>query len=266
VGNGPIRVEVDGTTATAEQLQHPAVVNYGHYTAMQVRGGRTRGLALHLTRLSDATRELFDCDLDADAVRDRIRHALDGIRDASVRVSVFRPDGPDGADGAAAASVLVAVRPPVERAAAAQALKSVPYQRPVAHLKHVGSFGQLYYGRLAARDGFDDALLTGPGGVVSEAGTSNVAVHDGAALVWPDAPCLSGVTMQLLQPRLPGAAVPTRRAPVRLADLASVAAAFVTNSHGVAPVGRVDDIAIPVDPALTKALTDVYESVDWDRI
>jgi hypothetical protein len=31
-------------------------------------------------------------------------------------------------------------------------------------------------------------------------------------------------------------------------------------------VGRVDDTSIPVDPALTKAISDVYESVDWDPI
>jgi hypothetical protein len=33
---------------------------YGHFTAMQVRGRRTRGLALHLRRLEAATKELFE--------------------------------------------------------------------------------------------------------------------------------------------------------------------------------------------------------------
>jgi branched-subunit amino acid aminotransferase/4-amino-4-deoxychorismate lyase len=260
VGDAPIRVEVDGRTATADQLQHPALVNYGHYTAMQVRDGRTRGLALHLDRLAAGTRELFDTGVDSDLIRSHIRHALSAVRDASVRVGVFLSDsrGP--------ASVLVAVRPPVEPPSRPQALKSVPYQRPVPHIKHAGSFAQIYYGRLAGRHGFDDALLTGPGGVISEAGISNVAVHDGTALVWPDAPCLAGITMQLLRPRLDGAGVPTRRGPVHLADIGSVVAAFVTNSYGIVPVGRIDDTAIPVDPDLTKTVLDVYESVAWDPI
>jgi branched-subunit amino acid aminotransferase/4-amino-4-deoxychorismate lyase len=260
VSSEPIRVEVDGQAATAEQLQHPALVNYGHYTAMQVRDGRTRGLALHLDRLEAATRELFDTGVDPALIRDHIRHALAGIGDASVRVSVFRPELHDSA------SVLVAVRPPVEPPSLPQALKSVPYQRPVPHIKHAGSFAQIYYGRLAEQHGFDDALLTGPGGVISEAGISNVAVYDGSTVVWPDAPCLAGITMRLLEPRLPDAGTPTRRAPVRLADVASVAAAFVTNSQGVVPVGRIDDIAIPVDPGIMKTVTDTYESVDWDPI
>jgi branched-subunit amino acid aminotransferase/4-amino-4-deoxychorismate lyase len=161
---------------------------------------------------------------------------------------------------------MVAVRPPVDTPSLPQTLMSVPYQRPVPHLKHAGSFGQTYYGRRAEQHGFDDALLTGPDGSISEAGISNIAFSDGDTVIWPDAPCLAGITMQLLEPRLPAAGLPTRRAPVHLADLASVAAAFVTNSRGVAPVGRIDDTTIPVNPSLMKAITEIYESISWDPI
>jgi branched-subunit amino acid aminotransferase/4-amino-4-deoxychorismate lyase len=260
VSDAPIRVEVNGRPATAEQLAHPAQVNYGHFTTMQVRSGRVRGLDLHLDRLDSATQELFDTGVDRDRIRDHLRHALADVRDASVRVSIFRPETRHPV------CVLVAVRPPVDAPALPQGLKSVPYQRPVPHIKHAGTFAQLYYGRLARRHGFDDALLTGPGGAVSEAGISNFAVYDGDSVSWPDAPCLAGITMQLLQHRLPAAGIPTRRAPVHLADVASVAAAFVTNSRGVAPVGRIDDATIPVDASLTKAIVELYESVDWDPI
>lgn len=259
-----IRIEVDGQPATAEQLQHPAVVNYGHYTAMQVRNGRARGLTLHLNRLDAATRELFDAGMDAGRVRDHVRHALAGLRDASVRVGVFRPDLRP--DGRGATSVMVVVRPPVDPPHQPRGLKSVPYQRPLAHIKHAGAFGQLYYGRVAERHGFDDALLTAPDGTISEAGISNFAVSHGRAMTWPDAPCLAGVTMQLLEPGLPGAGVPTRRAALRLPDLTGVTGAFVTNSHGVAAVDRVDDTRIPVDRGLLKTLVELYESVPWDPI
>ena len=36
-----------------------ALGSYGHFTAMQVRAGATRGLPLHLARLDAANRELF---------------------------------------------------------------------------------------------------------------------------------------------------------------------------------------------------------------
>jgi branched-subunit amino acid aminotransferase/4-amino-4-deoxychorismate lyase len=57
-----------------------------------------------------------------------------------------------------------------------------------------------------------------------------------------------------------------RRAPVRVSDLGSFAGAFVTNSHGIAPVGQVDERTLPVDGALMQALTQAYESAGWDRI
>ena len=219
-----IKVEIDGRPATAAALVHPALVNYGHFTAMQVRDGRTRGLDKHLARLDGATRELFDTGLDGTLVRDRVRHALAGVADASVRVSVFQSgDEP---------SVLVAVRPPAQVPTTPQRLRSVRYERPAPHLKHVGGFGQIYHGLRAERDGFDDALLTGADDVISEASISNLAVHDGTSLVWPDAPLLEGIAMQLLSEVLP-----SRRARLRLGDLRSFAGVFVTNSLGVVPGG-----------------------------
>lgn len=253
-----IRVEVNGQLATADTLRYPALVNYGHFTAMQVRDGRTRGLRLHLDRLRAASRELFDADLDPEQIRGDIRHALGDVRDASVRVIVFRPDDADRP------YVMVTVRPPARAADLPRTLMSVPYQRPVPHIKHTGGFGQTYYGRLARRHGFDDALLTGAEGVISEAAICNVAFFDGQALVWPDAPHLAGITMQLLRARLAGAGIADRLAPVRLADVPTFAGAFVTNSHGVAAVTRIDDVTIPVDARRTADIIDIYESVPWD--
>jgi len=60
--------------------------------------------------------------------------------------------------------------------------------------------------------------------------------------------------------------VPSRRAPVRVSDLGSFAGAFVTNSHGIAPVGQVDELTLPVDTALMAVLTRAYESAGWDQI
>jgi len=84
--------------------------------------------------------------------------------------------------------------------------------------------------------------------------------------VWPDAPCLHGITMQLLESALGGAGLGSRRAPVYLADLASFGGAVITNSRGVAPVGRIDDLVLPVDPGLVKAVTQVYRDIPWDVI
>ncbi|WP_433177099.1 aminotransferase class IV [Actinoallomurus sp. CA-150999] len=257
----PLRLEIDGGPATADGLRHLALVNYGHLTVMQVRGRRTRGLELHLARLDAANRELFGKGLDGELVRERIRHALgDDIEDAAIRLVVFQPwDAND-------VSILVIVRRPGGMPAGPLSLRTVGYQRPVAHIKHVGSFGQMHFGVAAEHAGFDDALLTAPDGVISETAIANIGFFDGASIVWPDAPLLEGITMQLLERTLAERGLPSRRRTVRVADLASFDMAFVGNSGGVAPVDRVDDLTLPVDPGLVTTLTEAYESVPWDLI
>jgi branched-subunit amino acid aminotransferase/4-amino-4-deoxychorismate lyase len=248
-------VEIDGQAPSAEQLQAIALATYGHFTAMQVRNFRTRGLDLHLRRLEMASREMFGEPVDGDHIRDLIRHALAGrTPDASVRVLVQRPDG--------RSTVTVTVRPPHAGSDAPWRLQSVPYLRSIAHLKHIGDFGQNYYGDLAQRNGYDDALLTGPDGLVAESAIANVGFLDGATVVWPDAPLLEGITMQLLTRHGPA----SRRARVRLADVDGFEAAFVSNSWGVFAIGQIDDIKLPARPELMARLNQVYESAPWDLI
>lgn len=254
-----IRMEVDGREPAVEQLRHFATSAYGHFTAMQVRGGRVRGLDLHLARLDGANREMFGAGLDGDLIRAHIRHGLGDVADGSVRTAVLAAAG--------GASVVVTVRPPGGTAGRPLAVRSVPHQRPLPYLKQVGGgFGQVYYRRVAEREGFDEILLTGPDGVVSEGGITNVGFVDGSAVIWPSAPCLAGITMQLLAPRLGGAGLASRRDTVTLADVGRFETVFVTNSRGIEPVARVDDMRLPVDAALVTTLTEIYESVPWDRI
>lgn len=258
--DGPAaRIEIDGRPATMEQLSAAALASYGHFTAMQVRDRRVRGLELHLARLDAANREMFGAALDPAQVRAHVRHALgEGTRDASVRIHLYETPG--------GTPVMVTVRPPGGMQARPWRLQPVPYQRSLAHLKHLGDFGQSYFRRLALRNGFDEALLTGTGGVICEGSITNIGFLDGEGVLWPDAPALAGITMQILQRTLPSHGVPTRRIPVHTADLGSFTAAFVTNSHGIAPIGQIGDLVLPTDSTLIRTLTYVYESASWDRI
>ena len=252
-------IEIDGRDATVEQLRAASVAHYGHFTAMQVREGRVRGLDLHLARLDAGNREVFGAGLDTARVRDQVRHALgDASRDASVRVHVYEAPG--------GTAIMVTVRPPGTMAPDVWRLQTVPYQRSLAHIKHLGDFGQSYFGRQAHRNGFDEALLTGAAGVISEGSVTNIGFFNGDELVWPDAPALRGITMQILERTLPGHGVSSRHGPVHTADLRSFTAAFVTNSHGIAPVAEIDDVILPVDDSLTRILIEAYESAGWDHI
>jgi branched-subunit amino acid aminotransferase/4-amino-4-deoxychorismate lyase len=253
------RIEIDGTSATVEQLRAVALSGFGHFTAMQVRGRRVRGLRRQVARLDSANRELFGTGIDEQVVRAHIRHALgEDIGDASVRVYVH--------ETAAAPSIMVTVRPPGGMPASPWRLKSVPYQRSVAHIKHTADFGQRYYQRLAHASGFDEALLTGPDAVISEGSITNIGFFDGTTIIWPATPALAGITMQLLEPALAAAGLASARAHVRVSDLSSFAGAFVTNARGIASVGQVDDIMLPVNQQLMDKVAASYESVPWDSI
>jgi branched-subunit amino acid aminotransferase/4-amino-4-deoxychorismate lyase len=255
------RIEINGRPVGVDAHHILALGNYGDFTVMQVRSRRTRGLDLHLKRLDVATRQLFGRSLDGDRVCDLIRHALgDDVDDGSVRVSVVRADGDDDV------SIVLTVKPPAEMASTAQRLQAVGYQRSVAHIKHSGDFGQDYYRRLAQRNGFDEALLTAPDGALSEGAITNIGFLAGSAVVWPDAPALEGITMQLLRRGLAERGVPWRRRTVHLANLASFDAAFVSDSRGVAPVERVDDLTLPISAWLMRTLANVYESAPWDPV
>jgi branched-subunit amino acid aminotransferase/4-amino-4-deoxychorismate lyase len=254
-----IRIEIEGSPVSPADQADPATLRQGHFTAMQVRNRRARGVELHCRRLDAATRELYGIGLDSERVRDRIRHALaDDIVDASVRVYVV----PSGAQP----TIIVTVKPPGGVAPGPQRLQSVAYQRPLAHLKQLGHVGQRHAGQLARANGFDDALLVAPDGRMAETATANIGFLAGSTLVWPDAPLLRGITMQLLERALAERDVPSRRAPLRLADAASYDAVILSNARGIAVVGQIDEVAVPVDAERVRALTDIYEAVEWDTI
>ncbi|MFC5820785.1 MULTISPECIES: aminotransferase class IV [Nonomuraea] len=244
---------IDGRAAEAGDVALAMSARYGHFTAMQVRGGKVRGPAAHLDRLSGATRELFGQELDLDLVRASVR-ALEAV-DASVRVFVCDAGG---------VRVIAVSGPPVRLAATPKRLRSVRYQRFLPHIKHTGGFPQGYLGRLAEREGYDEALLTSDDGVISEGAVTNLGCFDGDRVIWPDAPMLRGVTMRLLEGELARAGVPCERRVLRVADLTEFPAVFLANSWGVVAVDRVDGHRIEVDEALMARVTGCYESAGWD--
>src|SRR5260370_32880896 len=133
-----LRIEIDGASATADQLRAAAFGSFGHFTAMQVRARRARGLQHHVARLDAANRELFGVGLDEQVVRSHIRHALgEDIADASVRVHLY--------EGGDQPSLMVTVRPAGAMPPSPGRLRSGPYQRPAAHPKHPADSRARYY-------------------------------------------------------------------------------------------------------------------------
>ena len=257
------RLEINGEPARAEDLRHLIQTNYGHFSAMQVRGGGIRGLDLHLDRIEHATRALFGAGIERAFVRDCLRHAIAG-RDAplSLRVNVFsRALNRERLADPVPADVLVTVGPPSAAAGDPLRVKSFAYARELPAIKHVGTFPLFHYRRLAQQAGCDDAVFVDASGCISEGSIWNVGFVDGDSIVWPDAPQLTGVSLQLLQAGLAaaGAACTTRRVP--LADLGRFRSAFFTNaSTPVRLLASIDDCAFGIDRELERLLVAAHDA------
>lgn len=249
------RVEIEGKEPTPEDLL-AVTSTYGHFTAMQVRDGKTRGLALHLERLESSNREVFGADFDPDRTRFLIRHVLGGTADASVRVYIHRGEhGPTN---------VVTARPPAEMASRLR-LRSVAYLRPDPQIKHVHT-DQGHYRETAQRAGFDDAVLTTPDERIAETTMANIGFFDETGVIWPDAPMLEGITKQLLELHGPREGISVRKRPVHISELNTLEGAFVSSARGIGLVSGVDDVAFDTREERLDPLRAVYAAVPWDEI
>jgi len=135
------------------------------------------------------------------------------------------------------------------------------------HIKHVGTFPLFHFRRLAQLDGFDDALFVDGAGAISEASVWNIGFFDGSGIVWPNAPALKGVSMQLLQNGLRARGVPTTSRRIARSDIASFRSAFLTNSsQPVRAIASIDDSDLAPDPELVALLGDCYATNAWQEI
>src|SRR5579883_194991 len=205
IARGRMKILLNGEPAGVDDLRCLVQVNYGHFTVMRVEQGGVRGLDLHLDRLQRTTRELFGTDLDRARVRDYLRRAVSGeTRDLSVRINIFsRALDREHLDKPSSADVLVIAAPASQSPVTPLRLKSFRYTREVAAIKHVGTFALFHFRRMAQQAGFDDALFVDEEGRISEGSIWNIGFVDSKdGVVWPDAPQLDGISMQLLKSAL----------------------------------------------------------------
>ncbi|MEU9017514.1 aminotransferase class IV family protein [Actinomadura sp. NPDC048394] len=252
----------NGHPATAGELAPLAFAGYAHFTAMQVRGGRVRGLDLHLERLRSASAELFGRAVPDDRVRSFLRTALEaGPADVSLTATMYAAPGGSAPGEDAEPDVLVRTRPPATGPEGPLALATVEYERVLPAVKHVGEVAKTYFMRRAIRDGFDDAAFVDRRGRLTEATIWNLAFWDGDAVVWPDAPMLVGTTMGIVRRRLERMGVPQRVQEVTPADVPSLSGAVVMNSWtpGIA-VHRIGPAPVPEAPRFVDLLHQAYEA------
>jgi branched-subunit amino acid aminotransferase/4-amino-4-deoxychorismate lyase len=258
-------MELNGAPVPADQASAIAVINYAHFSSMLVDELRVKGLRLHLDRLVRDCELVFAKALDPERVRRLLgRIGSQCPEPTMLRAMVFDP-GPSDAEP----SVLVTTRPAPRPAGGSTGLRvrTVDYSREFPAVKHVGFFGALHQRRLARLAGFDDALFISGRGRVCEGPTWNVAVLIGDELIWPDDECLPGITRQLLQQVLDRSGIAWRTRAIERAELAGARAAFATSSGvGVQDISAIDDISLPGEPGLLKALRTGYAELPGEQL
>lgn len=252
----PVGAELIGAT----------LVNYGHFTSLQVRNGAMQGWALHMQRLQQGTRELFDATLDETQLLVWLRQALGhcGVVDASVRITVFARDFDFRQPlRAVPVDVLIGIGAPVEVSGVARSVLPLDYQREVPQLKHVGTFALFHHRRQAMRQGFDDVLFVDADGGVSEGSTWNIAFWDGRQVVWPQAAALRGTAEQLLVDgvqRLGGRQVHRQ---VKLAAMTDFSGAVACNATGLWPLAQIGECCFEGSAELQQYLRRALAQTAW---
>ncbi|WP_433228282.1 aminotransferase class IV family protein [Actinomadura formosensis] len=256
-------VHRNGHPATTEELAPLAFAGYAHFTAMQVRDGKIRGVDLHLERLRFASLKLFGRAMPDEQVRSLLRAAVKASPpDVSLTITMSPPQGEFTADGYTGdPDVLIRTGEPASGPAGPLTLTMVEYERVLPAVKHVGEVAKTYFMRQAVREGFDDAAFIDRQGRLSEATIWNLAFWDGTTVVWPKADMLTGTTMGIVRRQLDRLGVPQRTQPITLADLPTLAGAVVMNSWtpGVA-VHQIGPIQLPEAPRFLALLHQAHQA------
>ena len=261
-------MELNGRPVSTGELSGLALQGYGHFTTMLVTDLRVRGLRLHTERLSRDCAALFGTDLDIARVRELARRAARARPSPSiVRVTVYDPSLDLARPaGRSLPQILVSTRPAPASEPEPVRLGIRPYTRDSPTVKSTALFGAIRQRRAAQLDGFDDALFVGVDGRLSEGPTWNIGFLDGSGLVWPQAPCLPGVTMELVSRAAQTLGIPVSTRPLAAIAATRMAGAFVTNAAtGVRPVAALDGVHLPRPETLGR-LARAYRELAGDPL
>ena len=263
-------MELNGRPVSTGELAGLALYGYGHFTTMLVTDLRVRGLDLHMARLERDCRTLFGTELDLPRVRELARRAARAhASPCVVRVTVYDPEIDLARPGSRSLpQILVTTRPaPTSKVPPPPIrLGTRLFARDTPQVKGTGLFGAIRQRRSAQLDGYDDALFTGADGRVSEGPTWNIGFLDSVGIVWPQAPCLPGVTAQLVDRVAGTLGVPVITRPVTGAIGSRSQGAFTTNAAtGVRPVSAIDGAHLP-QSALVRKLSRAYQDLPGEPL
>lgn len=261
--------ELDGRPLTMADMPRLMALQYGHFTAMQVRQRQVKGLRLHLERLAGSSRQLFGCQLPDRHIIDCLHQITTEQESCSLRVNIFTTAFGQPVIREKDLQVLVTKTPAVAPASQPIKVMSARFERLLPEIKYSGIVsGILAYRRKAMDAGFDDVLYIDQQQHISEGAIWNVGFYDGQSIVLPATPALPGIMVQLLSDSLwnNGVAVIHRNVP--LSQLYEYKNAFYTNSvNHRGMIAQIDQHMFDhSNDTLSDILERAYETIPWDNL
>ncbi|CCN34254.1 putative Branched-chain amino acid aminotransferase/4-amino-4-deoxychorismate lyase [Vibrio nigripulchritudo POn4] len=254
---------LNGEIIPNSEICRLAFSGFAHFTALQVRDRKIKGMDLHLERLKNASMTLFGKTVPDEIVRSYVRTALEkGPADLSLTVTVYSPKGEFTSESMdIEPKVLIRTSAPSNGPDGPLKLAAIHHQRPLANIKHVGEIGKTYYLHQAIRQGFDDAVFIDNNNRISEGTIWNMAFWDGETIVWPKADMLKGTMMTMVQRQLTKLDIPQRTEPVTPEGLSELKGAVVMNSWtpGIS-VSEISSHKFPHSNELSALLHNAYEN------
>lgn len=258
-----VQARINGQPASLSELTPLAFAGFAHFTAMQVRDRKVKGLDLHLDRLRNASMGFFGKALPDEQLLSYIRTSIDeGPKNQSLTVIVFSRNGEfSAASMNGELAVLVRTGAPSHGPIGPLRLGTVVHERPLATIKHVGESGKTFYLHQAIRQGFDDAAFIDSHGNLSEATIWNLVFWDGEAVIWPQAEILQGTMMSIVQRQLDRLGIPQRHEAITIERLQELSGAAVMNSWtpGIA-VTAIDSTAFAEATPFINLLHKAYQA------
>ncbi len=174
-------VFLNGQEVIKQDISNLAFSGFAHFTAIQVRNKKIKGLDLHLDRLKKASLLLYGQALTDTLICSYIRLNIEsGLKDQSLNITIFSPKGEFTAESMnITPSILIRSSEPSDGPKGPLKLEIIEHERPLPEIKHVGEIGKTYYLHQAIRNGFDDAVFMNKNGYLSEGSIWNVVFGDG---------------------------------------------------------------------------------------
>jgi branched-chain amino acid aminotransferase len=242
---------------------HGLTVGDGVFEAVKAVNGRPFALTQHLDRLMKSAEGLGLPAPDLDEVRRGVGEVLRGTEEPLSRIRITYTAGPAplGSGRGDGEPTLVVVAAPLEEAAEATAIATVPWPRnekgALAGLKTTSYGENVVMLAYAKERGAGEAVMANLAGHLCEGTGSNVFYVVDAELRTPTlaSGCLAGVTRALILEWYGGREVDE---PIEVAQGGASEVFLASTTRDAQPVSAWDGVELPVSGPVTKAVQEAW--------